>query len=180
MKKGSMDKELATYVVSATAGADVLKLITYLKKKQHVSEFTIAKALKQEINVTRNQLYRLLDINLIGFIRKKDKEKGWYIYYWTLKLQNASHVFWDMKKKKLQGFKDRLAREKNNFFFHCTNNCIRLDFDTAISYEYKCPECGELLNQQQTHDIVKDIMQQIKDLELEITKGKIIVPKEQK
>jgi len=70
-------------VIEDVAGRDVLPLVSVLKGKKNVSEFTIAEELKEEINTIRNKLYRLYDSNLVEFTRKKDKKKGWYIYYWT-------------------------------------------------------------------------------------------------
>ena len=76
-------------VVGDVVGADVISLVRSLKNKKNVSEFKIAETLKQEVNITRNMLYRLYDANLVTFIRKKDKVKGWYIYYWTF---NPKHI----------------------------------------------------------------------------------------
>jgi transcription initiation factor TFIIE subunit alpha len=68
------DKLLADVIVEV-AGKDVLPLVKALKNKKNVSEFKLADAIKQEINLTRNMLYRLYDHNLVSFIRKKDKKK---------------------------------------------------------------------------------------------------------
>jgi transcription initiation factor TFIIE subunit alpha len=167
------DKKLVDYVVTQLSGQECLKLVYYLKGKKNISEFIIAKALKQEINITRNQLYKLLDHHLITFIRKKDKEKGWYIYYWTFNLNQVPYAFWEIKKKRLSGLQDRFLRERHNTFFSCKNSCIRLVFETALTYSYRCPECGELLEQQQNESIIKDIEKEMHALELEIKSKKI-------
>jgi len=163
-------------VVSEIVGEDAIPLVAYLKDKKNISEFKIAECLKQEVNIIRNMLYRLHDANLVSFIRKKDKIKGWYIYYWTFNAQHIKYKAKDIKVKKLEGLKERLKREKQTSFFSCGNKCIRLDFDQVIEFEYKCPECGMLMheedNQQKKEKIEKDIKGLEKDLAKEGVKAK--------
>ena len=71
-------------LVTEIAGKDVLPLIELIRGKTDVSEFKIAEKLGKTVNEVRNMLYRLSDYNLVSFTRKKDKRKGWYIYFWTL------------------------------------------------------------------------------------------------
>ncbi len=160
--------DLVSEVVRELAGDDVIALVRALKNKSNVSEFKLADAIRQEINLTRNMLYRLYDHNLVSFIRRKDKKKGWYIYYWTFMPKRIKELAHNLKKIKLERLKERLEREKGTNFFSCPNKCIRLDFDQATEFEYKCPECGEILVQedngakiaelqQQMHKLVKDI-----------------------
>ena len=65
-------------------GPDGAPLIQQLQGKQNVSEFELAARTKKDIKLVRRILYALYNHNVIGFIRKKDKQKGWYIYYWTI------------------------------------------------------------------------------------------------
>ena len=150
-------------VVSEVAGQDVLPLVRALRNKTNVSEIKLASSIKKEINVTRNMLYRLYDNNLVSFTRKKDKKKGWYIYYWTFNQKRVKDLIKDIKKQKYERMLDRLNREKNVQFYICSNKCIRLDFEQSHDFHFKCPECGSLLN-------LEDNTQKIKDLEKEFEK----------
>jgi len=156
-------------VIMEVAGEDTIQLVTYLKGKQNISEFVIAKDMKMEINTIRNMLYRLLDANLVTFTRKKDKQKGWYIYYWTYQPHNIEHLFWEIKKKRLEGLKDRLFREKHNVFFVCPKGCIRLEFENAISFDYRCPECGSMLGQQDNAGLQTQLSTEIAELDKELS-----------
>src|SRR3972149_1002600 len=100
-------------VVSEVAGQDVLPLVKILRSKSNVSEFKLATQLKKEINLTRNMLYRLYDHSLVSFSRKKDKKKGWYIYFWTFNQKRIKDLVKDIKKKKHERLLERLTREKN-------------------------------------------------------------------
>ncbi|MBW2996123.1 transcription factor [Candidatus Woesearchaeota archaeon] len=159
-------------VVSEVAGEDVVPLIQALKNKKNVSEFKLAESIKEEVNRTRNMLYRLYDANLVSFIRKKDKKKGWYIYYWTFDSKKIKHLLFNLKKKRLVKLKDRLEREQSNQFYSCGSKCIRLDFDQAMEFEFKCPECGELIEQEDNSEEIQKLQTEIKELETELKQAK--------
>src|SRR3989344_77257 len=142
-------------------GEDSLKLIKLIKSRSNVSEFLIAEKLKISINQVRNILYRLQNYNLVTFTRKKDKKKGWYIYYWTFNLKRARELLLESKKNKLERFGKRLDRELHNSFYVCPNSCIRMDEDTAMSYEYKCQECGTILAKEDNSKIIDQIKKEI-------------------
>ncbi len=155
-------------VITEVAGQDVLPLVKTLKNKSNISEFKLATQLKQEINTVRNMLYRLYNANLVTFIRKKDQKKGWYIYYWTFNIRNIKHLAEEIKKKKIEKLTERLNREKNSIFYLCKNKCIRLEFEQAADFEFKCPECGELLEQEDNTQKIHTLEQELETLQKEI------------
>ena len=163
-------------VVSQLIGDDVLPLVKVLKNKKNVSEFKLASAIRREINLTRNMLYRLYDHNLVSFNRKKDKKKGWYIYYWTFNIKRIKYLAIELKKKRVEKLQERLEREQTTQFFSCKTNCIRLSFEQATDFEYKCPECGELLNQEDNAAKITEIKKEVeslkKELNVKVKKGK--------
>ena len=159
-----LSNKLVEDVVTAVAGEDVLPLVKLLKNKKNVSEFKLAESLKLEINVTRNMLYRLYHSNLVSFIRRKDKKKGWYIYYWTFKIKQIKYLAMRLKKERLERLQDRLVREKGNSFFICPDNCMRLDFEQAVGFEFKCPECDTLMLQESNDEKIAQLEKEIKEL----------------
>ena len=94
--------------------------------------------------------------------------KGWYVYYWTFNPKRIKFLMISMKKERLENLKERLQREKNTQFFLCESNCIRLDFEQAMCFEFKCPECGSLMNQENNAGKIDSITEEIKKLEKEI------------
>lgn len=163
-----LSNKIIEEVVTDVAGTDVVELVKLIKTKKNVSEFKIAESLGEEVNLVRNKLYRLYHSNLVSFTRRKDKKKGWYIYYWTFKVKQVKHVLLNLKKQKLENLNGRLDREKESFFFMCDNKCMRLDFESAIGFEFKCPECGELMQQESNSEKIKQIEEEIKTLEKEV------------
>ncbi len=160
-------------VVTEVAGDEVIPLVKYLKNKKNISEFKIAQVLKAEVNATRNMLYRLYDANLVSFIRKKDKKKGWYIYYWTFNPKTVGFLTQTIKKKRIESLKERLKRENQGNFYICPDQCMRLDFEQASNYEFKCMECGKLLEYDDNQETILNIQKEIEDLEfVEVKKPK--------
>lgn len=153
------------YIVKNVAGFEAVEIVNFLKGKENVSEFDIAEKINIDIKIVRILLYRLFKHNLVSSIRKKDKKKGWYIYYWTLNKEQLKKVFFDIQEQKLSRLKERLKREKSNVFFVCENTCIRLNFDQAINFDFKCPECGYLMHQEDNKSKIKKIEKEINVLE---------------
>jgi transcription initiation factor TFIIE subunit alpha len=164
-----LSNKLVEDVVTAVAGEDVLPLVRQLKNKKNISEFKLAETLKLEVNVVRNMLYRLYHANLVSFIRRKDKKKGWYIYYWTFRIKQIKYLAMTLKKDKIEKLNDRLSREKESSFFMCPNSCMRLDFEQAVGFDFKCPECAAIMQQESNEDKIKKIQEEIKSLEKEVT-----------
>jgi len=148
-------------VVAEVAGPDVVPLVRILSDKSNVSEFKLADSMKAEINITRNMLYRLYDHNLVSFSRKKDKKKGWYIYYWTFNKNRVRDLLIALRKKKIEKLQERLQREKTTQFYVSKEAGIRLDFEKAHDFNFKCPETGQLME-------VEDNSQRIAELEREL------------
>ncbi len=162
-----MSFKLVEKVVVEVAGQEVIQLAKALKGRENVSEYKLASELKKEINYVRNMLYKLHDVNLVSFIRKKDKQKGWYIYYWTFNNNQVKHLLNRIKNNKMEKLRERLEREKNNQFYKCSNSCVRLNFDQSVDYGYKCPECGELLNLEDNREKIKEIESSIKQINVD-------------
>ena len=160
-KKDTLLKQIVTELVSE----DALPIVDYLKGKTRISEFVIAEELELEIHKTRFLLYKLLDHNIVSFIRKKDKIKGWYICYWDLNETMIPYLNEKLKEEKLVKLKERLSREENNQFYMCRSACARMDFDKAVGFNFKCPECGEIMNHQENERTIIFLKGRIEELE---------------
>lgn len=152
-------------VITEVAGEDVLPLVRNMGSRKNISEFKLSENIKREINHVRNMLYRLYNANLVSFIRKKDKTKGWYIYYWTFNKDRIKELIRSIKKRRIEQLKERLKHEKSSQYFICKSRCIRLDFEQATEFLYKCPECGSLLQEENNSKMIKDLEMELRRLE---------------
>jgi len=167
-EKDALLKKIVRELVSEEA----IPLVEYLKGKTKISEFVISEELEMEIHKTRFFLYKLLDHNIVSFIRKKDKIKGWYICYWDLNEDVINHLDQKIKDEKMDKLQERLKREEENQFYLCRNACARMDFDRAMEFTFKCPECGEIMHQQDNTKTIDFLKERIKELEDEGSKKK--------
>jgi transcription factor E len=180
-----MQVKLLKEIVSSIAGQEADKIVDLLHGKKNVNEFNIAKKLDLTINQTRNILYKLLDQGLVRFVRKKDSKKGgWYTYFWTLDPGKSLAKFKERLDFQIKTLQDSLHIKRTKRFLHCPNCDIELSEEEALTHEYACQECGELLEIKDGGDQIEDMEKKLleyknllEDVEVELD---IVVAKEQK
>lgn len=176
--------ELAEELVREIAGPESLRLLRLMYNKENINEFELAEHLKVNINQARHSLYQLQKYNLISSTRKKDKEKGWYVYYWTFNNKNARELLLDLKEKRLNSLKDELHREKSGEYIICPEGCVTLSTAEAMEVNFRCPICEEMLEYRKDENLIKEKEKEIVDLEKELEEGidefPIIVEEEEK
>ncbi len=164
----SLAGELAKYL-----GEDVAEAAIELRSMKDYSEFKLAEALKMEVNDVRNLLYKLHSASLASFIKKKDHKIGWYIYYWTFQDENVTDFLLNEKKAKLDILNDKLSKEHKANFYSCNNRCVTVDFDKAFEFSFHCPECGNLLEQENHVSRIDDWKREKEMLEMNIDELKL-------
>jgi len=163
-----LTKKVMDTVIGEVAGPDVAPLVHALKGRENVSEFVLAEEIELEINKTRNMLYRLQAANLVTFTRKKDKKKGWYIYYWTFNQPMVRSLWKSVKTRNKERLANRLNREKSNQYYSSGPGGIRLSFEQAVDYDFRCPETGEILQPEDNTQLIKKLEVEIKSLDKEL------------
>ncbi|OIO64708.1 hypothetical protein AUJ68_04985 [Candidatus Woesearchaeota archaeon CG1_02_57_44] len=162
-----LTKSRVVKTVSEAVGPDVVPVVESLWGKQDLSEFIIAQKLKMEIHQVRNLLYRLYAQHLATYFKKKDREKGWYVGYWTFNKPRVHEIVESLKAQKLDKLKTRLRREvaqRDNFYL-CPHGCVRATFDNAADLQFKCPECSSILSVQENGRTIENLKAQIQQLE---------------
>ncbi len=172
-EKYNLDAQ-STFVVKELVGDHALQIIDFLQDKEKISEFIIAEELGMEINETRNILYKLLEHNIVTFLRKKDRIKGWYICYWDFNpgmMLYLQHKILVEKREKMQ---ERLNQEEEGQFFICKNTCSRMTFELAVEQNFKCSECGQVMQDQDNTRTKEFLRERITELDAQI---KVATPK---
>ncbi len=161
-------KEILSKTTAEAVGEDALKLVEYLKGKENISEFKIAKDIREEIHKVRNILYRLNNQHLAVYMRKKDRQKGWYISYWTLNDKRFKEVFDKLQETRLEQLKEKLKKEQEyrDGLYICPNLCTRMNFEHAMELSFTCPECGRILNPQDNTKTIEHLKSMIEEMEI--------------
>lgn len=151
-------------IVASIAGSNASGIVDLLYGKKNVNEFLISKKLKLTINQTRNILYRLADEGLVSFVRKKDAKKGgWYTYYWTLNSGKGLLKFREKLRKNIEELQQHLVQRRVGRFFTCKNCELEFTEEEALTNNYTCPECGQVLE-------AKDLSAELSQIEKDIVR----------
>jgi len=153
---------LLTELVKEVAGSDTIKVLDILRNKKNVSEFKIAEKLGLTVNQVRNMIYRMQEYNLVTFTRKKDKVKGWYIYYWSFDLPKATVLLVDRKGERVTSIKKELATIDTSRYYFCKLCRTKHNEEAALEIQFICEACGELLVEQDAQKRERELKKQLK------------------
>ncbi len=132
-------------MITEIASLEAILVYKMLKDKPNLNEFIIVDKLKITINQLRNIMYKFEKHNLISSTRKKDRKKGWYIYFFTFNPRQADDVVLQLKREKIKILEKQMERETSHEFYACPNKDIRLTLENAMEHNFTCTECGQLL-----------------------------------
>lgn len=155
-------------VVENLINKQAVPIIDLLAGKKHVNEFLIAKKLELTINQTRNILYKLSDYGLVSFIRKKDKRKGWYIYFWTLNIYQSLSLLEENLKKELGNLEAQWKNRKERRYYSCETCGIEVTEESALLNDFTCPECEEIYKLSENEEIIQELEKKISRIKKEI------------
>jgi len=150
-------------------GDEAVEVVKTLEKKKETTDEELAEITGIRINNVRKILYALYDLGVADFRRIRDKETGWYYYYWFLETKRLDEIIRGRKLKELEKLRKMLEEEKNTTYYWCgTPGHPRLTFDEAMEYEFQCPICGGILMEYDNSEIIADLKRRIEELENEL------------
>lgn len=155
-------------LVSATRellGEYAVKLIEILSEKEETTDDELIQKTGMKLNNLRKVLYQLFDQNLVSYRRVRDKEAGWFKYYWKINPTGLNILLNAKKRKILTKLKERLEYETSNMFFMCSTHNTRYTFDDAMEINFQCLECGSRLDSVQNDDIIAVLKIKISEIE---------------
>ena len=112
-----------------------------------------------------------------AFLRDSDNCQNCFA---SANLRNKQHVFFnkqltkevyqeEIKKWDLGSYKIyEKAQEEAENHYACPQSCVRLDLETAMDYDFKCPECSKVLKETDKIKEIEFIKKEISMLEQEI------------
>ena len=159
------EKRLLVNIINDLLDKNTSDTVNILYGKKNVNEFLIAKKLNLTINQIRNILYKLSDLSLVSFTRKKDKRKGWYTYFWTLNTEKAFIFLENILKKRLEELKNQLKSREVKRFYHCKICKTEVSEETALLNDFTCRECGEVYEITDNEKPIKEIKNKITRIE---------------
>jgi len=175
-----MQVKLLHDLVEEMAGENTGRIVDILFGKKDVNEFLIAKKMELTINQVRNILYKLSADGLVSFIRKKDKRKGWYIYYWTLKTEKCLVKLEGSLMNKIETLNNILGSRETKRFYVCKPCGIEVGEEKALEHGFSCEECAEVYELSDNSGPIRDTKAKITrtEKELKLIRGELITIRE--
>jgi len=172
-------QNLLKEVVSIVAGKPSEEIVGLLNTRKHVNEFLIAKKLDITINQTRNILYKISDHGLVSNIRKKDKKKGWYTYFWKIEILKSLEFLKNHLTKRRSQLQNQLKSRSTKRYYICERCNIELGEENALFHDFTCQECGAIFKLKDNTKLLKELGRGILKLEKELDDLEIEILKEQ-
>ena len=174
-----LEKFLREAVV-VIVGKQSEKVADLLDSKKHVNEFIISKKMDITINQTRNILYKLSDYGLVSSIRKKDKRKGWYTYFWRIEVLKCLEFLKEILEKKIEQASNQIKNRETKQFYACEKCNIEFNEENALLHNFTCNECGSIFTAKDNSKILKEAKRESDKYhrQLELINGEIGKEKE--
>ncbi len=163
-----MLKNLLKEVVSLVAGKQAEDIINILDTQKYINEFVIAKKLNLTINQARNILYKISDHGLVSSIRKKDKRKGWYTYFWKIEILKSLEFLNENLLKKIENTEHQIKSRETKRFYVCPRCHIELSEENALINNFTCNECGSILVLKDNTKLIRDLRKNKEKLERDL------------
>jgi transcription factor E len=180
-----MLKDFLRDVISLVVGKQSEEIADLLYSNKHVNEFLIAKKLGITINQARNLLYKISDQGLVSSIRKKDKKKGWYTYFWKIEVLKSLEFLKDNLLNKIDQISHQIKSREVKQFYFCQNCNVEYTEESALLNDFTCPECGNVFTVKDNSLVLKELRKNLAKLirelvfvEEELSKEKEKVNKE--
>jgi len=166
-------------VVVIVVGKQAEEIADLLNTKKHVNEFLIAKKLDITINQTRNILYKISDHGLVSFIRKKDKRKGWYTYFWKIEALKSLEFLKRIFLKRIIQLKNQIKSRQTKGFYICESCNIEFNEENALLRDFICPECGRVFIKKDNTKLLRELKRNLDKTRRELALVEIEIKKEE-
>lgn len=179
-----MLKDFLREAVVVISGKQVETIADILNSKKPVNEFIIAKKLDITINQTRNILYRLSDHGLVSSMRKKDKKKGWYTYFWKIEVIKALEFLRGLVLRSIEQINNQMKSRETKQYYVCERCSIELTEENALVHDFMCGECGGIFTVKDNSKVLRELErnlgrfhEKLKVLDEEIAKENAVLEK---
>jgi len=146
-------------------GEEAVHLIQILSEQEETTDDELILKTGMKLNNLRKILYQLFEQSLVSYRRVRDKDAGWFKYYWRINRTGLSILLNAKKRRILAKLKERLEYETRNMFFICPTDNVRYVFEDAMETNFQCPNCGGKLESVQNQDIISVLKIKIAELE---------------
>jgi transcription initiation factor TFIIE subunit alpha len=121
-----------------------------------------------KITEIRSILNRLHYRGIACYNKAKNKNSGWYTYTWEIKKRRIIELILEQQSERLQKLEEKQRFGQSHAFFSCKKACEETAFEIAAQYEFRCPECGDMMSPIDSVAKTKEVQDQIAALKEEL------------
>lgn len=146
-----------------------INVVNLLRDDEEVTDEFLAQKTGLKLNIIRKILYKLYDTHIASYRRERDKNTGWFVYYWKLNQSKIYDTVQHRKENVLKVLQERLKYEREHQFYHCEkDDNIRLTFEEAVEAMFKCPHCGGPMVFRENSRLINTLSAKIEELKKSI------------
>ena len=119
----------------------------------------------------RKSLYKLNERSLARYRRVRDKETGYFVYFWTPIWERIRDLIISRRKMSLKKLSQRLDYEQRNLLYVCDEGHTPVTFSDAFELGFICTTCEKELSQKDNAKTIRFLEQKIKILNEELKTG---------
>jgi len=151
-------------------GDEAVKIFKILlRERKDLTEDEISEKTGLARNITRKNLYLLQEYRLVSYKRIKNRETGWYYYYWRINDEELPLILLELKKDIINKLKLKMEKLKlDTAAYMCTVCKRRYSFSEAFNNEFKCAHCDNELVYVETNSYVDKLSKIVTKLEEEL------------
>jgi len=171
-----VDDDVLMKVAKVISGEEAVQVVMALKKFKVATDDQILSYIAEDaeteikLNDVRRILFKLYNHSIVQCDGVRDETTGWFIFRWSLQLDQVEGFIKNQKKRILRILQTRLDYERGHDFYYCyTPECERLTFEDAMEYVFKCQICEKLLQYFDNQKIVDALENKIGQLEKEMS-----------
>ncbi len=119
----------------------------------------------------RKSLYKLNERSLARYRRVRDKETGYFVYYWSPIWERIRDLIISRRKHTIKRLKQRLDYEQRNLLYVCEEGHTPVTFSDAFELGFICTVCGQELAQKENASTIASLQTKIAILEKALNTG---------
>ncbi|MFX1518198.1 MAG: transcription factor [Promethearchaeota archaeon] len=119
----------------------------------------------------RKSLYKLNERSLARYRRVRDRETGYFVYYWSPIYERILDLIISRRKQSIKKLRQRLDYEQRNLLYVCDEGHTPVPFSDAFELGFICTTCSKELSQKDNTKTIEFLEIKIQELESELKKG---------
>lgn len=119
----------------------------------------------------RKSLYKLNERSLARYRRVRDRETGYFVYYWSPIYERILDLIISRRKQSIKKLRQRLDYEQRNLLYICDEGHTPVPFSDAFELGFICTTCGKELSQKDNAKTIEFLEKKIKELDNELKTG---------